>query len=81
MLWSEVDMQTNVWTIPGSRMKAGREHRVPLTLRMQEILKKQAENGRDTALVFPAPRDGQFSDNTCQSAFKRDPFLGLIGVE
>jgi integrase len=71
MLWSEVDMQTNIWTIPGTRMKAGKEHRVPLTLRMQEILKKQSENGRGTALVFPAPRDGEFSDNTL-SKFLRD---------
>jgi len=71
MLWSEVDMETNIWTIPSIRMKAGREHRVPLTLRMQQILKKQSENGRGTALVFPAPRDGQFSDNTL-SKFLRD---------
>ena len=71
MLWSEVDMQTNIWTIPGTRMKAGKEHRVPLTRRMQELLKKQSENGRGTALVFPAPRDGQFSDNTL-SKFLRD---------
>jgi len=71
MLWEEVDMQTNIWTIPGNRMKAGKEHRVPLTRRMQEILKKQAESGRGTALVFPAPRDGQFSDNTL-SKFLRD---------
>ncbi len=28
--WSEVDMDAAVWTVPGSRMKAGREHRVPL---------------------------------------------------
>ena len=30
MLWSEVDMQTKVWTIPGSRMNAGKEHRAQL---------------------------------------------------
>lgn len=29
--WSEVDLQARIWTIPGARMKAGREHRVPLS--------------------------------------------------
>jgi integrase len=28
--WSEVDLEARVWTIPAGRMKAGREHRVPL---------------------------------------------------
>jgi integrase len=30
-MWSEIDFDTKTWTIPGSRMKAGREHRVPLS--------------------------------------------------
>ena len=29
--WSEIDLAGRLWTIPGSRMKAGREHRVPLS--------------------------------------------------
>ena len=29
--WSEIDMAKAVWTIPGARMKAGKEHRVPLS--------------------------------------------------
>ena len=29
--WSEIDMQTAVWTVPAERMKAGRDHRVPLS--------------------------------------------------
>lgn len=36
--WDEIDMEARVWTIPGKRMKAGREHRVPLCTRAVEIL-------------------------------------------
>ena len=45
--WSEFDLAGKVWTVPGIRMKSGREHRVPLSPRALEIL---------SAL----PREGQF---------------------
>ena len=31
MRWSEVDFDKKIWTVPANRMKAGREHRVPLS--------------------------------------------------
>ena len=37
-LWGEIDLENRVWTIPKERMKAGREHRVPLSDRCVEIL-------------------------------------------
>jgi len=37
--WSEIDLESRLWTIPGGRMKAGREHRVPLSDAAMEILK------------------------------------------
>ena len=37
-VWSEIDREAGVWTIPANRMKAGREHRVPLCGRAVEIL-------------------------------------------
>src|SRR5262249_12664492 len=36
--WSEVDLLDKTWTVPASRMKAGREHRVPLSTRALAIL-------------------------------------------
>ncbi len=36
--WNEIDLSAKVWTIPAFRMKAGREHRVPLSARAIEIL-------------------------------------------
>jgi integrase len=37
--WSEISLKSKVWTVPGSRMKAGVEHRVPLTDRAVALLK------------------------------------------
>lgn len=42
MEWSEV--QDDIWTIPASRMKAGREHRIPITSRMAEILERMGSH-------------------------------------
>lgn len=39
--WSEIDFENKVWTVPASRMKAGREHRVPLSKPAMEILEHQ----------------------------------------
>lgn len=37
--WGEIDLDAKIWTIPAVRMKAGREHRVPLSRRAVEVLK------------------------------------------
>jgi integrase len=52
--WNEIDLATKTWTIPASRMKAGREHRVPLSARAVEILKAMPrEAGNDLIFVGP----------------------------
>jgi integrase len=43
MQWSEVDFSKSTWTVPKERMKAGKEHVVPLSNRAMEILKRQRE--------------------------------------
>ena len=53
--WAEIDIDGKVWTIDASRMKAGREHRVPLSTRAMAILDRMAEI-RTGALVFPGQR-------------------------
>jgi integrase len=45
--WDEVDMGKAIWTIPAGRMKAGKEHRVPLTPRAVEILETVKPLGSD----------------------------------
>lgn len=69
-VWSEIDLTSKVWTIPAERMKAKREHRVPLTEQTVELLKKLPRmSGVD--LVFPAPRGGPMSDMTLTALLRR----------
>lgn len=46
--WSEIDLEKKVWTVPASRMKAGKEHRVPLSEAAVEILTLQRQAWSDT---------------------------------
>jgi integrase len=50
--WSEVDLDAKLWTVPAARMKAAREHRVPLTARALAILREAAKR-RIGEYVFP----------------------------
>ncbi len=55
--WDEFDFETEIWTVPASRMKAKREHRVPLTDRALEIL-SAVETFRTGEFVFPGRKKG-----------------------
>jgi integrase len=48
--WDEIDMKAKVWTIPKGRMKAGKEHIVPLSGRCMDILQRAEKT---SAFVFP----------------------------
>lgn len=50
--WSEVDTEEAVWTVPADRMKAGKQHLVPLSASALAVLKRMAEVASDE-LVFP----------------------------
>ena len=50
--WSEIDLERTVWTIPSDRMKAGAEHRVPLSSRAIEILKSINSNRNPEEYIF-----------------------------
>ena len=63
--WDEVDVAGATWTVPAARMKANREHRVPLSGRALEVLAEAAELSEGTGLVFPGQRPGRpLSENT-----------------
>ena len=51
--WTEIDLEAKTWTIPGPRMKAGIEHRVPLSPRCIEILERTKALSDGGAHVFP----------------------------
>jgi integrase len=55
--WPEIDLAGRVWTVPAARMKAGREHRVPLCERAVEILTGLAEM-KIGDFVFPGAKRG-----------------------
>lgn len=68
--WGEIDIPSKLWTIPASRMKAGREHRVPLTDRAVAILNEMKERATDD-LVFPGARSKTpLSDMSLSKALK-----------
>ena len=54
--WKEIDLDAACWTIPAERMKAKREHRVPLSPRAVEILTAAQKLSDGSGLVFPSPR-------------------------
>ena len=57
--WKEVDMAAKLWTVPASRMKAGREHRVPLSPAAMDVLQQAAELGQHPdAPVFIGRKEG-----------------------
>ncbi|MCC2654631.1 MAG: integrase, partial [Microvirga sp.] len=56
--WDEIDIEAGIWTVPAVRMKAGREHRVPLTQRALAILAELHE-ARTGEHVFPGLKRGK----------------------
>ncbi|MCJ2091474.1 integrase arm-type DNA-binding domain-containing protein [Methylobacterium sp. J-072] len=54
--WTEIDEAGALWIVPAARMKAGREHRVPLSGRACDVLARARALGGSTALVFPGRR-------------------------
>jgi integrase len=58
--WDEIDLDARSWTIPAARMKGGREHRVPLSDRVVDILMGLPREG---AFVFPGARGGSLASS------------------
>lgn len=69
-LWSEIDLSKAIWNIPASRMKAGVEHRVPLS---QVALKLLADMPRieGSNLIFPGTKGQVLSDMTMTAVMRR----------
>lgn len=68
--WPEIDLERAIWTIPGERMKMGREHRVPLSPEAVALLRALPRIAGSN-LVFPAPRGGPLSDMTLTAVLRR----------
>ena len=81
-LWSEIDISGHVWRIPGERMKAGAEHRVPLTGPAIEILERISKIGDNNELVFPSParQNRPLSDATFTKILRNAELAGKATV-
>jgi integrase len=68
--WSEMDVASAVWRIPGERMKMGESHSVPLSDAALEVLALM-RNGSQSDLVFPSYDGEQLSDMAMLAVLKR----------
>jgi len=68
--WSEVDLKAALWAIPASRMKSGREHRVPLSKPAVNLLRSLSADRRSEDHVFPGTR-GPLSDMSLTAVLRR----------
>lgn len=67
--WSEFDLEKGIWTVPPERMKAGREHRVPMSGAALQIIKGMAE-ARAGEFVFGTGPNRAISNMTMAKALK-----------
>jgi len=69
--WDEIDLDARLWTIPAERMKARKEHRVPLCDRSVAILEGMKPYA-DGELIFPGQKRGRpMSDMSLAAVLKR----------
>jgi integrase len=68
--WDEIDLSAKIWTIPQSRMKAGRQHRVPLSDAALMIL-TQMQTVRQNEYVFPGDRRAVLSNMALLMVLRR----------
>lgn len=71
--WAEFNFQAKVWTIPASKMKMGRAHKVPLSRQVLALLADLRALPAGSKYLFPSIRsnDRPISDNTINAALRR----------
>jgi len=76
-VWDEMDLSGRVWRIPPERMKAGREHRVPLSGRALAVLEEAQALADGSGMVFPSARGGPLSGEAI-AKLVRDLGIGAV---
>ncbi len=76
--WQEVDFDRSVWIIPGTKMKMGEEHRVPLSRQAVAILREARQFSAGEGYIFPSLSSAKrpISENTLNGALRRLGFRG-----
>jgi len=75
--WEEMDLETREWRIPAERMKANRDHRVPLSTGALAVLREARSVVTGSDLVFPSVRGRRLSDATI-SKMVRELGIGAV---
>jgi integrase len=57
--WNEIDLLDKTWTVPATRMKAHREHRVPLSARARRLARHASDSQRRKRLCVSRPKAGK----------------------
>ncbi len=78
--WAEIDLDAKLWTIPAERMKAKREHIVPLSPQALEILEVMKPISANREHVFPRRNDPKqpMNSQTANAALKRIGYGGKL---
>lgn len=80
--WAEIDLDAALWTIPGERMKAGREHVVPLSQAAVNVFRKagawRTKHNDPAALVFPGLKRGKPLSDMALTKLLRDMELDAV---
>lgn len=78
--WAEIDLDAKLWTIPAVRMKAKREHIVPLSPQALEILEVMKPISAHREHVFPSRNDPKkpMNSQTANAALKRIGYEGKL---
>ena len=78
--WEEIDLNAKLWTIPAERMKAKREHIVPLSLQALDILEVMKPISAHRTHVFPSRNDPKqpMNSQTANAALKRIGYGGKL---
>lgn len=80
-VWEEFDLDNAVWTIPAARMKAAKDHRIPLSRQALDLMKTWRAKAGEVApgdYVFPGPREGKpYSDAVFIALYRRMKRAGI----
>lgn len=69
--WSDIDGDARVWTVPAERMKAGRQHRVPLSTAALRVLAEARQHSEVDGLIFPGRGGRPLGHASIGTLFKR----------
>ena len=79
-MWSEVDLEGATWTVLAERMKAGKEHRVPLSDRALGVLDEARALSDGSGLISPSQRGKVLSD-AAVSQYRAPAFPAIVPME